>query len=146
MVLRENCTKCYLLFYLLWWPHFLISMQHFCWFLLNYLSIWNTHSHTKFQHKSQKNMIKLLVPKSEYRFENIWGMMLWIMSGIFNLKIPINKLTLWTCWFEDYILRKLIPFDPFVNSPVQGAQTWSAAIEYSHFLSGEWGREGQETS
>ncbi len=38
---------------------FAISKHHFRWFLLNY---WNIH--TKLQHKSQKNMTKLLVSKS----------------------------------------------------------------------------------
>ncbi len=33
-VIEENCAKCYLLLYLVWWPRFLISKQHFRWFLL----------------------------------------------------------------------------------------------------------------
>ncbi len=33
---RKLCL-CYSLFYLVWWPHFLISKQQFCWFLLKYL-------------------------------------------------------------------------------------------------------------
>ena len=48
-VIRENCW-CYLLFYLLWWPRFLISKQHFCWFLLNYLE----YSHQISPQKSEK--------------------------------------------------------------------------------------------
>ncbi len=76
---------CYLLFYLVWWPHFVISKQHFCWFLLKYLE------YTKFQHNSQKNMTKLLVPKSEcfllFFFFLGGGVMLWIISGPFKVYI-----------------------------------------------------------
>ena len=42
----ENCA--YLLFYLVWWPRFLISKQYFCWFFLKYLEhIFTTNFSTK---------------------------------------------------------------------------------------------------
>ena len=71
---RSNRRELYL-GYLLWWPRFLISKQHF-------QSIWKTH--TKVHHKGQKNMTKLLVPKSEWVWKT-WGMMLWIISGPFKV-------------------------------------------------------------
>ncbi len=72
---RRKLCLCYLLFYLVWWPCFLISKQHFCWFLLKYL-----------EHPHQVRKIWLNVwYQNHIGFEKNLGMMLWIMSGTFNL-------------------------------------------------------------
>ncbi len=73
------CFKCYSLFYLVWWPCFTISKQHFHWFLLNYME----YSHQISAQKSE-NMAKLMVPKSEWVWKKL-GMTLWIKSGTFNV-------------------------------------------------------------
>ncbi len=66
---RRKMCWCSLLFKLVWWPSN-ISVDFS-------LSIWNIH--TKFHHKNQKNMTKLLVPKSQCVWKKNWGMMLWII-------------------------------------------------------------------
>ncbi len=78
---RKSCL-CYSLFYLVWWPCFLIiSKQCFCWFLPKYME----YSQQILPHiKSQKNMTKLLVQKSQYVWEKNGGLMLCIMSGTFK--------------------------------------------------------------
>ena len=47
---RRKLCLCYLLFYLVWWPHFLISKQHVRWFLLKCLE----YSHQISPQKSKK--------------------------------------------------------------------------------------------
>ena len=85
---RRKLCLCHLLFYLLWWPRFLISKQHFRWFLLKN---WNIHS--IFHHKSQKNMTKLLIPNSQW----VWIFFFFLggddvvdMSGTLNLESLLN--------------------------------------------------------
>ncbi len=76
---RKLCL-CYLLFYLVWWPRFLISKQHFCWFLQKYLE----YSHQISSHKSEKYDLTFGT-KITGGWKKFGGMMLWIMSGTFKL-------------------------------------------------------------
>ena len=84
---RRKMCLCYLLFYLVWWPRFLIIFPRnisvdFSW------STWNIH--IKFKHKSQKNITELLIPKSQWVWKKkIGGMMLWIISGTFNVQYQV---------------------------------------------------------
>ncbi len=78
-VIGENCAYVILLFYLVWWPRFLISKQHFRWFLLNYLE----YAHQISPQKSEK-YDKTFGIKIRVGLKKIGGMMLWIMSGTFK--------------------------------------------------------------
>ena len=74
---------CYLLFYLVWCPRFLISKQHFRWFLLKYLE----YSHKISPQKSEKYDMKTFGIKITVSLKKIGGMMLWIMSGTFKFDL-----------------------------------------------------------
>ncbi len=76
---------CYLLFYLVWWhdawPRFLISKQHFHWFLLIF-GILTENITTKNQ---DKKWLKFWYrTKIRVGLKWKWSNMLWIMSGTYN--------------------------------------------------------------
>ncbi len=73
---RRKLFLCYLLFYIVWWPCFLISKHHFYWYLLNYLE----YSHQILPQKSEK-YDQTFGTKIRVSLKKIGGMMLWIMSS-----------------------------------------------------------------
>ncbi len=76
----RNCAYViYCLNYLVWWPRFLISKQHFHWFLLKYLEFT-----PNFTTKVTKIWLNFWY-QNHSGYEKNWGMMLWIMSGTFKL-------------------------------------------------------------
>ncbi len=78
-VLGEIVLMLFIVFCLVWWPCFLISKQHLRWFLLQYIE--SSHQ------KSQKNMTKLLVPKSACVWNKNTGMMLWSCQALLILTV-----------------------------------------------------------
>ena len=77
---EENPCLCCILFYILVVTTFRIFKQHFHWFLPNYMEF----SHPISPRTSEK-YDSTFGTKITVCLKKFWGMMLWIMSGTFNM-------------------------------------------------------------
>ncbi len=78
--IRGNCALCYFWFYLVF--RFLISKQHFRWFLLKYFGKLTPNFSTK---------VRKMWFNFWYQNQSGWGMILWIMSGTFKHDIDSHS-------------------------------------------------------